>query len=238
MLIFCLSFSRRYLLDQDQEIPAPIDTTYLKFRFYYEVYDPSRHKNLVRLWMQTERDSSEWDGEQRKIFLGKTKISTQSTMRHGPPFVEHPFLFVEHLFFLFPFFHEIVVKAPEGTLPEDAVQTITARFQVKDIIQPCSVRQADTCTGQPSQGVELIYVSGHCHAATCISMELYNADTGDLICRVTPIWGTGDEVYNEAGYLTLPPCLFGHQPGLLPPQFLGLETNLLSIAKSNNTYGH
>lgn len=131
-----------------------------------------------------------------------------------------------------------VVQAPPGSPPESAIFTITARFQVKDLIIPCSTRGDPTCTGQPSQGIKLIYVSGHCHSATCVSLELYNADSGDLICQVLPIWGTGDEVYNEKGYLALPPCLFGDQPGLQKPFLLGLETNLLSIARNNNTYYH
>lgn len=119
------------------------------------------------------------------------------------------------------------------------MQTLTARFQVKDMINPCNIRHDPQCTGQPSQGIELIYVSGHCHAPTCLSMELYNADTGDLLCGIVPTFGNGTEIYNEKGYLLLPPCLFAHnQTGLLQPTFLGLETNLLSIKKNNNTYSH
>ena len=32
-------------------------------------------------------------------------------------------------------------------------------------------------------------LSGHCHAPSCLSMELYNADTGMLLCRHDPVYG-------------------------------------------------
>eukprot|EP00440_Ansanella_granifera_P035912 gb/GFBE01038957.1/.p1 GENE.gb/GFBE01038957.1/~~gb/GFBE01038957.1/.p1 ORF type:complete len:785 (+),score=142.22 gb/GFBE01038957.1/:1-2355(+) len=92
--------------------------------------------------------------------------------------------------------------------------------------------------------VRLIYASAHCHAATCISMELYNADTMELLCRVLPVYGKGDvknNRFDEKGYLFLPPCLFGSpdpaeaaQEGLEPSRFFKSIT-FLSVKKSNNT---
>ena len=38
-----------------------------------------------------------------------------------------------------------------------------------------------------STGFELIYAAPHCHAPTCLSMELYDSDTGNLLCRVDGI---------------------------------------------------
>lgn len=35
----------------------------------------------------------------------------------------------------------------------------------------------------------LMYAAGHCHAPACMSIELWNADTGELICRNVPIYG-------------------------------------------------
>ncbi len=61
-------------------------------------------------------------------------------------------------------------KAPPDTPPEETIHTITAHFQVQELINPCPVRKDSQCTGQPTQGIELIYVSGHCHAPTCIDM--------------------------------------------------------------------
>jgi len=72
-----------------------------------------------------------------------------------------------------------------------------------------------------------------------ISLELYNADTGDLLCRQTPIIGTGSTAkFDELSYIALPPCLWGYDDGLVPPVRLTLDTNLVSIKKNNNTFSH
>ena len=42
-----------------------------------------------------------------------------------------------------------------------------------------------------SAGFHLIYLAPY-HAATCIDMELYNSDTGNLICRVVERNGKRD----------------------------------------------
>ncbi len=65
--------------------------------------------------------------------------------------------------------------------------------------------------------MRLIYAGGHCHAPSCISMELYRNDTGELLCRQLPVYGTGtSDKWDQAGYLTLPPCLWGDDAGLVP----------------------
>ncbi len=68
--------------------------------------------------------------------------------------------------------------------------------------------------------------------------ELYNADTGQLICRVHAIYGNSTEAFNERGYEALPPCLFGFQEGLMPPPVLAPDTNLMAVKIFNNTYRH
>ena len=42
--------------------------------------------------------------------------------------------------------------------------------------------------------MELIYAAGHCHAPSCISMELYHADTGMLLCSHYPVYGETHQV--------------------------------------------
>lgn len=81
-------------------------------------------------------------------------------------------------------------------------------------------------------------IAGHCHAPSCIREELYNEDTGDLICRVEAQYGSGSNVFNESNYVALPPCLFGYQDGLRNPYTLTPDTNLLAIKVFNNTYRH
>jgi hypothetical protein len=71
-------------------------------------------------------------------------------------------------------------------------------------------------------------------------MELYNADTGTLLCGVEPVRGQGSgEDYDEEHFIAIPPCLWGRKSeGLLPPFLLALDTTLLSIKRNNNTWGH
>ena len=64
------------------------------------------------------------------------------------------------------------------------------------MINQCDTRKGNTCSGNITgfDGINLIYAGGHCHAPSCISMELYNADTGKLLCRQSPVSGKSDEV--------------------------------------------
>ena len=55
------------LLDADQEQPEGDLTYHLKFRFYFEPYEPetksipASHQNLIRLYFQTEAWAGEYD---------------------------------------------------------------------------------------------------------------------------------------------------------------------------------
>ena len=42
-------------------------------------------------------------------------------------------------------------------------------------------------------------------------MELYHADTGRLLCQHLPTYGQTHQVFDELGYLALPPCLWGKE---------------------------
>jgi hypothetical protein len=130
--------------------------------------------------------------------------------------------------------YDIQPCAP-GTSPADCVYIITSRFQTHQMLACDPMVSSCTIT---ENGVHLLYANGHCHAPSCISLELYNADTGQLICRQTPVYGTGEK-FSEPGYLnTIPPCLWGNEDGLQAPPHLYSYTNLLSIKKNNNTLGH
>jgi len=195
--LFCCHH-QNILLDADQPVDPRVDVTFLKFRFYFQDYQPpthdkpASHLSLHRFYFQTEAFAGEYD----------------------------------------------VVKCPEYTPPSECVTEITARWQVKDMLD-CDPNDPTTCQ-ITNNGFNFVYVSGHCHAPSCISLELYNADTGDLLCRQTPTYGTSTtgEIYNEIGYLAIPPCLYGYEEGLIPPMLLHMETNLMSVKKNNNTYGH
>ena len=80
----------------------------------------------------------------------------------------------------------------------------------------------------------------HCHAPTCLAMEIWNNETGELICRQEPVYGgTGaiaEKKFDEVGYIAQPPCLWGQGQGLAPmPLVSGI--NFLIKAITNSTYG-
>ena len=96
-----------------------------------------------------------------------------------------------------------------------------------------------------SVGFKPVHLGGHRHAPACLSMELYNDDTGELGCRHVPTYGTkvagatGDHRFDEKGYLALPPCVWGSAAqGLPEPPLLLWETRLRSVKRVNNTYAH
>ena len=83
----------------------------------------------------------------------------------------------------------------------------------------------------------------HCHAPSCIREELWDADRNVLLCNVTARYGDErygptTKVFNEKNYIALPPCIFGHQPGLQKPFTLLPGTNLTAIKYFNNTFRH
>jgi len=95
----------------------------------------------------------------------------------------------------------------------------------------------------PTKPMRLIYAGGHCHAPSCISMELYRNDTGELLCLQSPKIGKGTVTdgnkFDEEGYIAVPPCLWGADKGLQPSILLPAGTPLLAIKKNRNTHmGH
>eukprot|EP00501_MAST-03F_sp_TOSAG23-6_P000551 GSMAST32.ASY1.ANO1.572.1 assembled CDS len=116
-----------------------------------------------------------------------------------------------------------VPKCPPGTPSSDCMHQISARFTVADM------------------RFQLIYLGGHCHAPSCISLDLFNEDTGELLCRQMPIYGKKKStIFDETGYIAIPPCLFSshHQKGVLEPVTFPLNANFTSIKRNNNTYCH
>ena len=51
----------------------------------------------------------------------------------------------------------------------------------------------------------------HCHAPTCLKMEMWNNDTGALLCRQEPVYGGTGVIdradYDEERYIATPPCM-------------------------------
>jgi hypothetical protein len=89
----------------------------------------------------------------------------------------------------------------------------------------------------------------HCHAPTCLGMEMYmcsntttiadcNETTGELKCAQYPIYGDGSGKFEEEGYVKINPCFWGDAKyGLEPP--LELDGRPIFLTKSSNaTVGH
>merc|ERR1711935_144063 len=113
---------------------------------------------------------------------------------------------------------------PGTTLVNGMYQyTIESKWKVEDMVWECNpTTSSDRCTGGGNgTTVQLRYAGGHCHAPSCLSIELYNDDTNELLCRQLPVYGSGqveDDRFDELGYLALPPCLWGTEgEGLVAP---------------------
>jgi hypothetical protein len=90
-----------------------------------------------------------------------------------------------------------------------------------------------------SRGIQLVSGGFHCHSPACLGGELYNADTGELLCHVEPMAGNSSDALNEESYLWLPPCQWGDvSDGLTPSPLLYPSTNLTSIKRGSSAYGH
>jgi len=93
------------------------------------------------------------------------------------------------------------------------------------------------------QAKRLVYAGGHCHAPACKDIRLFRNDTGtlELICHQMPLYGNGTHtnspsgIYDEAGYLSLPPCLWGQEEGLEPSFLIPAGTPMVSIKRNVNT---
>ena len=137
-----------------------------------------------------------------------------------------------------------VPRAPARTPPDAAVHGDTTTLRVRDMmVAGCDARLdyycADAAVADARGGVKLVMAGGHCHAPACLDIELVNADTGERLCRVAPASGAGDAVYDEAGYVWLPPCAWADDDARLPrPPVLGLDTRLTSIKRVNSTFEH
>jgi len=88
----------------------------------------------------------------------------------------------------------------------------------------------------------LVAVHHHCHAPTCLRIDLYNNATGELLCRQEPLYGGTHKIpearFDEPGYIATPPCLWGRpEHGLAPPPKMN-GVPIRVVALTNSTYGH
>eukprot|EP00944_MAST-04C_sp_MAST-4C-sp1_P015663 g15663.t1 len=126
---------------------------------------------------------------------------------------------------------------------------ITAHLQVKDMgLEDNGIGMNDNPGAAPVKfndrtTITPLVMTPHCHAPSCIREEFWNADTGEIICNMTALYGderygSTNSVFNEANYITIAPCIFGYQPGLQYPFTLTQDTNITAIKYFNNTWRH
>lgn len=122
-----------------------------------------------------------------------------------------------------------VIKCPDGTPSKECVHIISSRFQGKDMVSPHDRKN--------SKGFYFIYVSGHCHYGSCLSLELSNTDTGELICHVDGQMGQNRKNvrFDEKNYVKLNPCLWGNDVGLMRPKLYSWDANFTSTKRANAT---
>merc|ERR1711920_1134668 len=84
----------------------------------------------------------------------------------------------------------------------------------------------------PKAQVDLVYAVGHLHVGG-LSLDLYNDETGELICHSAPTYGEGLEAGNEKGYLVgMSDCVFD------PPLYMKRSEVLRTVSRYNNTVNH
>jgi hypothetical protein len=86
----------------------------------------------------------------------------------------------------------------------------------------------------PEEVIELVHAWGHQHVGG-LGMELYNEQTGQLLCRTAPKYGSGFLPGDEDGYVVgIPPCVWGSPP-LAPPPRLRRKDLVRTVARYNST---
>ena len=118
-----------------------------------------------------------------------------------------------------------VPRCPPGTPTEKCTHEITG------VVTP------------PGENMHFVAAHYHCHAPTCLKMEIYNNNTGELLCSEEPYHGQGGDVvgadrFDEEGYIAQRICLWGNSSYGLeePPLVSGVP--LFIRAVTNSTYGH
>jgi hypothetical protein len=158
-----------FLLDADQDVPEAIDTVRYKWRFYYEdYYNPAVAAKVplpgsaVAVANQTELFHLEW-----------ALNGCDSGGSVGNP------MNCVHI--------EYDVVPPTQDTIEENTHVITSAWTVQDMmVDNCDTALdagcADSARVDPAAGIQLIMAGGHCHAPSCLSLSLTNADTNELLC--------------------------------------------------------
>lgn len=212
----------RILLDVEQaeeSLQRELLRYHIKVRFWYQertvdaASERASHQNLHRIYFQTEAQAGEYD-------------VPPAFARPGLPIVGYP---------EWPEGEPTPGTKCTGSCPDgpdcDCEHEIVFRWASGEVY-----------SGGPPRDIRLFYAGGHCHSPDCKSLNLYRNYTGELelICAQEPQYGKGnfaDNRFDEAGYATIPPCLWSDDPkeGLSPSVWLPRGTPMVSIKRTRNT---
>ena len=86
-----------------------------------------------------------------------------------------------------------VPKCPAGTATADCIH----RLEGTQLI--------------PEENAYLVALKSHCHSGTCLTIQVYYNDTGELLCDQRSVFGefNPNPRFAEPGYINRPPCLWG-----------------------------
>ena len=170
-----------HLLDAEQELPwqdQPI-TYYIKYRLYYQEYVPSKPASATNSTANEARGSTvETEKAKQKV---EHAVTTRASPPHGPP-----------------------APAWQGgshVQVFDNTWSIAGATGEYDVPQCAAGTPTEQCTHEISgtivpDGPNYHFVAAHyhCHAPTCISMEIWNNRTGELLCKEVPYHGAASAV--------------------------------------------
>jgi len=121
-----------------------------------------------------------------------------------------------------------VPQCAPGTPTEMCVHVIKGEWTVGEMVRKSG-----------DGAINLITAHGHCHAPTCLSFDMYIAETGQLLCHQEAVYGTGKGFAQEEGYIAIPPCVWGDPKiGLPAPIRLPYNMTLLTVKTTNSTHAH
>ena len=131
---------------------------------------------------------------------------------------------------------DITTGAPTQTFQSE----FEAGMMMEDSCSPTSPQCMSKALLGPSGKIELVMAAAHCHAPNCISQELIRMDTGEVLCRAVPVHGESENIFDEKGYLSTPPCAWSHdaEDGLPTPPQLAIDTPMKMQTTFNSTYFH
>ena len=238
------------LLDAHQPVPwpdKPINYT-LKWRFWYQKYDPAYHSTVQ---MSHLGHGTDWSIGSGPCFAGiGAEYDVPKVRDSQPPCVRACLL-------ASPFISRWIARSrcdsrsacslaqcKEGMLGCSKsvapwlgtwVHTITGILKIgENRARPLSEFAATKGKIYP------VVAHLHCHAPTCLSMAIYNNATDKLICEETAVYGQGVSTagkFAEPGYILVPPCVWGSPENGLEPGPDLTDVVLRVVKHTNATYG-